>query len=245
MDEDYEEMFDKKDLRKRKEKKRSHKHEKEYDEFGKDGLKKMKQEIDDLRKRELERTRELEELKKKIDDRDKKAICQQIVVEYALQFSKDIYLSKGFIESAKWIKDVVAKNMIEKMNDETNKKRFEIALLNKKHSTCLGIRTCARYNRGEVCNFGKWHTTHKPETHWSTMQKQRLDEPIRGTYGEYRQRNLTRQSNEECRQPIQDRLGAKNEIRLHSCTLCMEALGTASGHNVLNCPWILQNNWKQ
>jgi len=243
MDEDLEDLFDKKELRKRKDKKRSHKNERDYEDYNKDGFKKMKQEIDELRKREIERAKELEDLKKKIDDQSKKSILLENVPEYALNFNKDIYLSKGFIESAKWIKDVIAKNMIEQMNKEENKQRFEIAQINKRSSSCLGIRTCARYNRGEMCNFGKWHTTHKPDQPWSSRHHQNSNEYKQGTYGEYRQRNLSTQTNEDHRQSIQDRLGKKNEIRLHSCTLCMEALGTATGHSVLNCPWILQINW--
>ena len=127
------------------------------------------------------------------------------------------------------------------MNKEEYKHRFEIAMINKRSSTCLGIRTCARYNRGEICNYGKWHTTHKPEAPWiSSTPKKDFKQ---GTYGEYRHQKSTNQDEEKTHQSIQDRLGKKNEIRLHSCTLCMEALGSAVGHNVLNCPWIQQKNW--
>jgi hypothetical protein len=238
---DLDELFDRKDLRKRKDKKRAHRHEKEHDDYGKDSLKKMKEEIDELRKRELERTRELDELKKKVEEQSRVSNSQEKEIEYALEFSKDIYLSKGFIESAKWIKDVIAKNMIEEMNTEENKKRFEIAMINKKYSTCLGIRTCARYNRGEICNYGKWHSTHKPDVPWISTTHQK--EFKQGTYGEFRQQRTINHEEGNTRQPIQERLGKKNEIRLHSCTLCMEALGSAVGHNVLNCPWIQQKNW--
>jgi len=239
MDEDIEDLFDRKDLRKKKDKKRSHKHDKEYEEYNKDSFKKMKEEIDEMRKREMNRTKELEELKRIVVEQN--INVQEREPEYALQFSRTEYLSKGFIESAKWIKEVVAKNMIEKMNEDGNFERFEIAMLNKKHSTCLGIRTCARYNRGETCNFGKWHSTHKPDVHWPSGSNGVDHQP--GTYGAYRLKNGARQANGDNHQSIQDRLGKKNEIRLHSCTLCMEALGSAVGHNVLNCPWILQKNW--
>jgi hypothetical protein len=60
-------------------------------------------------------------------------------------------LSKGFIESAQWIKNVLAKSLIENMNADVNKKKFETFMMSKKESSHLGVRTCARFNRGEEC----------------------------------------------------------------------------------------------
>jgi len=33
------------------------------------------------------------------------------------------------------------------------------------------------------------------------------------------------------------------ELRLHCCALCMEALGVLSGHPVIDCPWIRAVTW--
>jgi hypothetical protein len=33
------------------------------------------------------------------------------------------------------------------------------------------------------------------------------------------------------------------ELRLHCCVLCMEALGVLSGHPLINCPWIKAVTW--
>jgi hypothetical protein len=106
------------------------------------------------------------------------------------------------------------------MKEKQFEQSFECFKTSKEYSIYLGIRTCARYNRGEECNLGRIHTTHKPD--W---QENRPHQPSTSTEPTPRPR--------------------KNEMRLHSCTLCMEALGSAHGHSVLNCPWILQKNWKK
>jgi len=234
--EDDDDLFTKKDLRKRKEKKRMHKQTKDMEDCTRENFKKMKEEIDELRKKELDRAKEFAELKKKIEEQSQQTSRKYAEPEYALQFTKDAYLNKGFIESAKWIKEIVAKNMIEKMNADENKERFEVLQISKKASTHIGIRTCARYNRGEICNFGKWHATHKPDFLGENGNNVEGD-----TYLAHRLRKL--KSTEVPQSSIQERIGIRNEIRIHSCTLCMEAFGTAIGHSVLNCPWILKKNW--
>jgi hypothetical protein len=235
MDDDDADLFEKKDLRKRKDKKRSHKQAKEMDECTKEGFKKMKEEIDELRKREMDRTKELEELKKKIEERPEQQSQQEPV--YALQFDRELYINKGFIESAKWIKEVTAKNMLLRMSNDENKARFESMLISKKASTHIGMRTCARFNRGEICHFGRWHSTHKPDAPWHSTPDQ-ASTSRQTTYREHRTGQV--EQREDLRQNIQK----KNEIRMHVCTLCMEVLGSAVGHSVLNCPWILEKNWK-
>jgi hypothetical protein len=243
MDDYEEELLNKKELRKKKDKKRAHRQTKSPDveECTKESFKKMKDEIDELRKRELDRTKELDELKKRIDEQSCLSANSSGELSYALNFSKDTYLSKGFIESAKWIKEVIAQNLIEKMNEEANKSKFDVILRSKRASTYLGIRTCARYNRGEMCNFGKVHSTHKPDF----APNQRSPENA-STYREHRLRkdaSTGSENNDHPTSSVMDRLGTRNEMRLHACTLCMEAFGSANGHSVLNCPWILQKNW--
>ncbi len=236
MDDDEDEVTGKKDTRDGK-KKRQHKKETSCEDYTKESFKKMKEEIDQMRRRETERAKELEELKKRIEE-NKRSTEQNL--EFDLDFDRDAYLSKGFIDSAKWIKEVVSKNLLEKLKEEKNSKRFESMTMIKKASTHLGIRTCARYNRGEICHFGKLHSTHKPESPWS-QQERNSEDPNRQNHETYRDYRLRK--SDDASSSIQDRLGKKNEVRIHACTLCMEAFGTANGHNVLNCPWILKKSW--
>ncbi len=237
MDED--DLFDKRDLRRKKEKKRQHKVIKEREDCTRESFKKMKEEIDDLRKKEIERAKELEELKKMIEqkerDTDESPKKQTEEVEYALEFDKNTYLSKGFIESAIWIKNVLAKNLMKKIENEKECQRFATIMMSKKASAYLGYRACARFNRGEECNLGKWHLTHKPDGLW-TKQHQREHSLPRTDYNDNEGGRRHRPA---------DCVSKKNELRLHICTLCLEAFGSALGHNVLNCPWILKKNWTE
>lgn len=113
--------------------------------------------------------------------------------------------------------------MMEKMKDEPYVGRFETLAIAKKSSNNLGYRACARYNRNEECNLGKWHLTHKPDGMWTTHGLQRQMD-----------------ARDPSTRPSMTR---RNELRLHVCTLCLEALGAAMGHRVLDCPWILKKNW--
>ena len=235
MEEENEDLFERKDLRKKKEKKRTHKqtnskHEK--DDYAKESFKKMRDELEELRKKEADRAKEFDELKKKIEEREKGQTNSDNRTDYALGFDKDLYLNKGFIESAKWIKDVVAKNMSEKMSAVNNKTRFDALLTSKKKSCYLGVRACARFNRGELCLNGKWHTSHRPDGLW-TRHGPMVRQEVEPTGADYHGRADHRVEQQ----------GRKNELRLHACTLCIEALGAAYGHTVLECPWILKKNW--
>jgi hypothetical protein len=94
--------------KKKLDKKRSHKVDKGMDECDRESLmNEMKEEIDEMRKREIEKTKELEQLKKKIDEQSKSTDVSE--PKYALEFDKQSFLNRGFIESAKWIKDVLTK----------------------------------------------------------------------------------------------------------------------------------------
>jgi hypothetical protein len=35
----------------------------------------------------------------------------------------------------------------------------------------------------------------------------------------------------------------RTELRIHCCTLCLEALGIICGHPLLKCPWIYEDTW--
>lgn len=36
----------------------------------------------------------------------------------------------------------------------------------------------------------------------------------------------------------------RTELRIHCCTLCLEAMGIICGHPLLKCPWIYEDTWK-
>ena len=38
---------------------------------------------------------------------------------------------------------------------------------------------------------------------------------------------------------------SRSELRIHCCTLCLEALGIICGHPLLKCPWIYEDTWKK
>jgi hypothetical protein len=159
-------------------------------------------------------------------DQNRHAINEQNLI--LKHIAKEVInnLKKGFIESAKWIRDVLAKNMQEKMMNEPNKSKFELLMLAKKRSVYLGARACASFNRGEECHQGRWHITQKRES-----LRDRLGSRTSG------------ELEDDSRYPSQDQHSRKSELRLHACTLCIEALGAAFGHSVLDCPWILKKNW--
>jgi len=225
-DDSNEELFERRDVRKKKEKKRQHKSSKTREDSNRDDFKRMKDELDELKKRELERTREIDELKKKI--LDKEMSHQSNEVEYEFGFDKNAYLSKGFIESAQWVQNTLAKQMLEKMNETEYKVKFSTLILSKNVSTNLGYRACARYNRDEECKLGKWHMTHKIDGVWTSN-------------GINRHRGL---QHDQSGQSGSVQHSRRNEIRLHVCTLCLEAFGAAFGHRVTECPWILKKNWE-
>ncbi len=99
----------------------------------------------------------------------------------------------------------------------------------------MGIRTCARYNRGEDCSLGKWHTTYR-DTRQGPYEARQV------TFDARHRINLQHESDREHSTDIKMK---KNELRLHACTLCLEALMSIHGHSVLNCPWIQKKNWNE
>jgi len=217
-----------KKLKKEKESKRQ-RNIKESEEYSKESFKKMKEEIDELKKKENDRARELEELKRQISNRDADQAHSTPEHEYALGFDRDEYLKKGFIESAQWIKNVLAKSMKEEMEKDEFKPKFDSLSIAKKYSTHIGMRSCARFNRGEECNLGRFHSTHSSKT-----------EALWTSKNQHRHHEVREQAH---RQQQQEPLSRRNEMRLHACTLCLETFGAAFGHSVLNCPWVLMKNW--
>jgi hypothetical protein len=134
---------------------------------------------------------------------------------YALGFDPKTYLAKGFIESQNWIAEELAPKMKEKMNKEEN--RWTIFKM-KGPPDMRSAVTCATYNRGEGCRQGKWHTL------------------IKG--------NSQERPTGDARWKIEPSQHQKNELRTHACTLCWKALGVFCMHSVLDCPWLIEENWK-
>lgn len=136
--------------------------------------------------------------------------------EYALGFDPNEYLSKGFIESANWIAETIAVRMKARMNESEDKwKVFKMV----KEPDMRSLVTCVTYNRGEFCRQGSWHTVLKRN-------------PLEPTGAErFGRRDIDLGTNRE-------------ELRVHACTLCWKALGVLSMHGVMNCPWIIEDNWK-
>ncbi len=217
--------------KRKKEKRRHRREEREMDDYNRESFKKMKEEIDELRKKEKEREKELENLKNMIESKEKEKEKEknETKVEYALDFEKEEYLKKGFIESAKWIKNVISVNLEEKIKNEKHEYKFVSMAIAKKTSTHMGMRTCARFNRGEECNLGRWHMTHKEQTEpirpkqlWTRAHQQHQQ-----------QHQFGQQYGQQQQQQHDHKIGStehgsrRNEIRLHACTLCMDTFGAA------------------
>jgi len=78
--------------------------------------------------------------------------------KYALDFDPEEYLSLGFIASANWIAEKIAKNMRERMMKADG--RWE-AFKKMRNSEMRSMVPCVSFNRGEGCRLGSWHTTLK------------------------------------------------------------------------------------
>jgi hypothetical protein len=140
--------------------------------------------------------------------------------KYALDFNPHEYLARGFIESANWVKETLALNMRERMNAVEG--QWDIF---KKITPpeMRSLRPCVAFNRGEGCRLGIWHTVCK-----KVHVTQRLDEPS------HSRRMVTYHGGNQ---------SDREELRVHCCSLCLKALGSLCMHNVLDCPWILEENW--
>ncbi len=185
-----------------------------------DGSKKRKRESNDKSKRpkyddDVKKLKEeMEKLQNKIDELER----TEEKKKFALKFDPKEYLKKGFIESAIWIKNSLAVNMQEKM--KSHEPKWSTLIL--KQSSEIGT-PCVTFNRGEQCLLGIWHTAPK-KTHITNRLGRRIG------------------SNEH----TSSRIGlqsAREELRIHCCSLCHKALGLAANHSVLDCPWIIEKNW--
>jgi len=126
-------------------------------------------------------------------------------------FSPEEYLSQGFIASANWISEKIAKNMRDRMSKMEERWKAFKQIKNAEYNGVKSIVPCVTFNRGEGCRLGIWHTT------------------------------LKKYSNNES--DLARRLLTREELRVHCCTLCLKALGVICMHSVIDCPWILEENW--
>ncbi len=186
--------------KKKKGKKRSKKDCDKHDDEAKSKFAKLQEEMDEMRKT----------IKKLTSAKDVKPTKQSTnKIKYALKFDPEEYLSLGFIASANWIAEEIAKNMRERMMKSDG--RWE-AFKKMRNLEMRSMVPCVTFNRGEGCRLGSWHTTLKK---------------MSSTEHDISRRTLTRE-----------------ELRVHCCTLCLKALGVICTHSVIDCPWILEENWE-
>jgi hypothetical protein len=159
-----------------------------------------------------EKDEELKRLQREVDEWKSKATemeKEKKMNETALGFTVEKYLSLSYVMAAKWIAMDIRQAFRERM-DENPDKFYWTKLVKGKYS--MGARTCARFNRGEYCNNGKWHA-------------------VKAT-----KRSDDNEAHDGDREPDKD-------LRLHGCTLCVEALGIWSVHPVVECPWVHERTW--
>lgn len=154
---------------------------------------------------EKEKDEELKRLQREVEEWKSKAEQMEMdkqMNKNALGFTLEKYMGLSYIEAAKWIA-IEVKQAFKARMEEQPEMFYWTKLVRGKYS--MGARTCARFNRGEYCNNGKWHTFDKKKA-------EDLEEP-------------------------------EKELRLHGCTLCLEALGIWSVHPVVDCWWIQERTW--
>ena len=152
-------------------------------------------------KERLERVnKEMEGMKSEMDQL-RKATGAPLKKIFALDVIPSIVLAKPNLELLRWVSDVLAVKMKEKMKAHRDYFRAIEAVAG---VDSVGIRTCPVFNRIEYCSV-KWH--HRTKT--TKAGRPRAD------------------------------------LRLHCCTLCIEALGIICGHPLLRCPWIYEDTWKK
>ncbi len=195
---------DEKKKKEKKAKKRTRKDcdEDKMDDNSKNKFAKLQKEMDEMRKKILilTSTKETPPVSQASDIRT-----------YALGFSPEEYLSQGFIASANWISEKIAKNMRDRMSKMEERWKAFKQIKNAEYNGVKSIVPCVTFNRGEGCRLGIWHTT------------------------------LKKYSNNES--DLARRLLTREELRVHCCTLCLKALGVICMHSVIDCPWILEENW--
>jgi hypothetical protein len=109
----------------------------------------------DEKDEELKRLqKEVEEWKAKAQEMEK----DKKMTNRALGFTVEEYMGKNYIEAARWIATEIKQAFKERM-EERPEHFYWTKLVRGKYS--MGARTCARFNRGEYCNNGKWHVLSK------------------------------------------------------------------------------------
>jgi len=122
------------------------------DEDSKRKFAKLQNEMDEMRKKILTLT----------STKDTPLVSQTSNLRtYALGFSTDEYLSQGFIASANWIAEKIAKNMRDRMMKMEDRWRVFKHLKTVEYNGGKSIVPCVTFNRGEGCRLGIWHTTLK------------------------------------------------------------------------------------
>jgi hypothetical protein len=133
---------------------------------------------------------------------------------FALEFNVEKYKQMCFIDSAVY----AAKDLKEAMKSRMKKSMgyFEPYHL-VRGCKQVNAKTCARYNQGAPC-YEQWHFNQKLE-------------------------RRTDQSTSEAAMTPKKRWSNHEELRLHCCVLCLEALEIICGHPLIRCPWIREQTW--
>ena len=149
---------------------------------------------------------------------------------------------------------VATQQRLKKVTEEMEKLREEMIIL----QTRGGIRYALGFDPGE---FIKMKFTESLQWVTSTLTPKMRDEMAK--YPEYFRiihliGNISDVGNKTCAgynrgSPCRTKWHTYNrptgaysgvdELRLHCCVLCMEALGIISGHPLVECPWINQATW--
>ena len=134
---------------------------------------------------------------------------------FAFEFNVERYKQMCFIDSAVY----AAKDLKAAMKDRMKKSLgyFEPYQL-VRGCKQVNAKTCARYNQGAPC-YDQWHVNQKLER-----------KPEQSTSAEAQMAPKKRWTNQE-------------ELRLHCCVLCLEALEIICGHPLVRCPWIKEQTW--
>ena len=171
-------------------------------------------ESDELAKVKADLEKKSREMQELKDEMDKmKSLAAKNA--FAFDFNVEQYKQMCFIDSAVYAAKVLKVAMKERMMK--NKSFFEPFQL-VRGCKQVNAKTCARFNQGSNC-YDQWHVNQKLER-----------KPEQSTSADAQLTPKKRWSHQE-------------DLRLHCCVLCMEALEIISGHPLVRCPWVREVTW--
>ena len=170
-------------------------------------------ESDELAKVKADLAKKSKEMQELKDEMEK---MKSLAVKnaFAFDFNVESYKQMCFIDSAVYAAKALKNAMKERMMK--SKSFFEPYQLIRGCKQ-VNAKTCARYNQGSPC-FDLWHVNQKLE------------------------RKPEQSTSAEAQLP-KKRWSHQEELCLHCCVLCLEALEVISGHPLVRCPWIGEVTW--